>query len=441
MTSHKKIHNYLAAVTFTLGALLVGFSFLSINESLVKEWQLAQTSQQTTSEPLSSTEDSSEITDDESVREQVCANPPEGNEEAVGLCCDEELLPSEETTQEEFERIEQENEEAARQYLEAADRARVTCGSLFDAIEEGESETQVSEIAQQAVTDVEQYQTIVSTVGSGVPMQSSNTWSVTPDGMAQSAGGTQIAAPEGTVSAVESGDGFLDFFDEDGNNLGAVQLEDLPEFQGQTGQGGSGTAAENDDSWQQFLPEVDTTPPPSYEEIMADLEPVDESLIDPGGPLRPENRRTPGVCNPDILGQYFPADTIDGIACVMQNESSCGLNLVARPCDNRPFKCDVLEDENRTPFSFGQLQINLTVHELRGCGPNGEDLDCKSAFSKGIYGQGGREGVVVTDRDLYLQCAYAAQDIDCNLRNSNRIRQERGWTPWLMAMETCKLNR
>ena len=120
MNSHKKIHNYLAAVTFTLGALLVGFSFLSINEQIAKELQLAQhpggagesslspeareSTQQLNQQAIQNqqqrqansaqnnsaegAEEGAEATEEEEEREPTpCEDPPEGAREAYRVCC------------------------------------------------------------------------------------------------------------------------------------------------------------------------------------------------------------------------------------------------------------------------------------------------------------------------------------------------------------------
>lgn len=82
-------------------------------------------------------------------------------------------------------------------------------------------------------------------------------------------------------------------------------------------------------------------------------------------------------------------------------------------------------------FSFGLFQINLTVHELQGCG--GPTLRCLDAFSGSNY------TAVVTNEALYAQCAAAAKTAACNITNAVRIYNERGsWGAWSTA-SVCNL--
>lgn len=136
-----------------------------------------------------------------------------------------------------------------------------------------------------------------------------------------------------------------------------------------------------------------------------------------GAGARPPNLSAPGACSPTAIGRYFPSNLIGSAQCIIQAESACGANMVSRT--------DVMRDGRA--FSFGPMQINLTVHVLEGCG--GATLDCKSAFS------GRNFNARVINETLYQQCAAAAQNVNCGLRNGYRIYQEAGnrWRPWSTA--------
>ena len=209
MTSHKKIHNYLAAVTFTLGALLVGFSFLSINESLSREWQSAQVFTgevgfgdsvppvstgnlgpndnlpMSMGEPVSTTQnqnttannqtgtDATEEAGSETEEEQeptVCDNPPEQNQEAYNVCCanrEGPLVSRDEATQGVGIQSDRYNE-----LRDSLDRDCQTIITGRDA-QTGTnlSEFERSEIENDVLQQQQEIENILSMVGGGVPLE------------------------------------------------------------------------------------------------------------------------------------------------------------------------------------------------------------------------------------------------------------------------------
>lgn len=137
----------------------------------------------------------------------------------------------------------------------------------------------------------------------------------------------------------------------------------------------------------------------------------------PAAASRPPDLSAGGACDPDIVGRYFP-DEIGNAQCIIRAESVCGAQNIS--------SIDVMRDGRA--FSFGPMQINLTVHELRNCSGYPAVLDCKAAFS------GSNDSAVVINEPLYQQCARAAQDTDCNLLNGKIIRDARGsWSDWSTA--------
>jgi hypothetical protein len=139
-----------------------------------------------------------------------------------------------------------------------------------------------------------------------------------------------------------------------------------------------------------------------------------------GTGARPPDLSGVGSCNANVIGRHFPTALIGSAQCIIRAESSCGARMQS--------VTDVMRVDGR-PFSFGPMQINLTVHELRGCSGYPAVLDCKSAF------EGRNYSARVINEPLYQQCARAAQDNDCNIRNGLRIYQEAGnrWSPWSTA--------
>jgi hypothetical protein len=141
-----------------------------------------------------------------------------------------------------------------------------------------------------------------------------------------------------------------------------------------------------------------------------------------GGGSRPPDLSASGACSPAIIGRHFPSPLIGAAQCIIRAESSCGGRMVSIT--------DVMSDGRA--FSFGPMQINLTVHTLQGCGS--QLLDCKSAFAGKNY------SARVINEDMYQKCAAAAQNVDCNIKNGFRIYREAGnrWTPWSTAA-SCRL--
>ncbi len=125
------------------------------------------------------------------------------------------------------------------------------------------------------------------------------------------------------------------------------------------------------------------------------------------------------ACDPNVVSQYFGGMT-DAARCIISKESACG----ARPVS----VTDVLRNEGNRPFSFGPMQINITVHNLVGCGPGGSTLNCPAAFSGRNY------DALIVNESLYAACAAAAQTVECNLSNGRIIRNNRGsWADWSTA--------
>lgn len=132
-----------------------------------------------------------------------------------------------------------------------------------------------------------------------------------------------------------------------------------------------------------------------------------------------------GPCSPGVLaGAGFGANA--GAASQVCNGESAGN----------------IQSESRTDristgqaFSFGLYQINITVHELQGCGPGGTTLNCPAAFSGTNY------SAVIVNQDLYNQCANAAKTAECNTQNAVRIFNGRAarqpdnpWADWSAAV-------
>jgi hypothetical protein len=136
----------------------------------------------------------------------------------------------------------------------------------------------------------------------------------------------------------------------------------------------------------------------------------------PAGGSRPPDLSAGGACDAEIVGRYFPNE-IGNAQCIIRAESTCGAANIS--------STDVMRDGRA--FSFGPMQINLTVHELLNCPGEPAVLDCKAAFSGNSY------SAVVINEPLYQQCARAAQNVDCNLLNGARIRARDGWRPWSTA--------
>jgi hypothetical protein len=138
-----------------------------------------------------------------------------------------------------------------------------------------------------------------------------------------------------------------------------------------------------------------------------------------GGTLPPNISGT-GACNPYTIAKYFPTGLVGSAQCIIGAESSCGARSQSIT--------DVMNIDKR-PFSFGPMQINLTVHVLQGCSGYPATLNCYAAFAGKNY------SARVVDEGLYQTCAKAAQNVDCNIKNGYRIYQEAGnrWSPWSTA--------
>ena len=106
----------------------------------------------------------------------------------------------------------------------------------------------------------------------------------------------------------------------------------------------------------------------------------------------PPDLSAAGACDASLISNYFP-DQVGNAQCIIRDESTCGAKSISTT--------DVLNGDGRA-FSFGPMQINLTVHTLNGCGPGGADLRCLDAFSGKNY------SATVVNESLYQQCAEAA---------------------------------
>lgn len=132
-----------------------------------------------------------------------------------------------------------------------------------------------------------------------------------------------------------------------------------------------------------------------------------------------------GVCSEEVLSRYF-GPVAGQAACIIKEESVCGAALAST--------VDVLSSDGRA-FSWGAMQINLTWNHLIGCtgdyNPSGAPMICTDAFNGRNY------SAVVIDEDLYERCVDAALDMDCNLRNGDRLHRESGnsWRLWSTAGE------
>lgn len=141
------------------------------------------------------------------------------------------------------------------------------------------------------------------------------------------------------------------------------------------------------------------------------------------GGANPPNLSAGGACSAALIYPYFGAQT-GNAQCIIRGESTCGAGMVSRT--------DRMSYDNRA-FSFGPMQINLTVHELIGCAGQPPVLDCKTAFRGRNY-----SARVINDA-LYQQCARAAQNIDCGLKNGARIQRRDGWYPTWSTAAGCGL--
>ncbi len=134
---------------------------------------------------------------------------------------------------------------------------------------------------------------------------------------------------------------------------------------------------------------------------------------------RPPDLSAGGACAAGVISPPF-GNMTGSAQCIIRAESACGARMVSRT--------DIMSIDGRA-FSFGPMQINLTVHVLRGCSGYPAELRCLDAFSGRNY------SARVINESLYQQCAQAAQNVDCNIKNGARIYREAGnsWRPWSTA--------
>lgn len=126
------------------------------------------------------------------------------------------------------------------------------------------------------------------------------------------------------------------------------------------------------------------------------------------------------ACSPALVSQVW-GSLGPQAQCIIRRESACGAV---------PISVTDVSEVDGNPFSFGAMQINTTVHEVKGCGAfDIPDLDCKAAWS------GRNKYARVVDRSLYDQCVSALLNNTCNMINGLRIYREAGnsWRPWSTA--------
>ena len=142
-----------------------------------------------------------------------------------------------------------------------------------------------------------------------------------------------------------------------------------------------------------------------------------------GGGIKPPDLSAGGACATNLVQPYFGAQT-GNAQCIIRGESTCGASMVS--------VTDKMSIDGRA-FSFGPMQINLTVHEIIGCAGYPPVMDCKTAFSGRNY------SARVINEGLYQQCARAVQNIDCGLKNGARIQRRDGWYPTWSTAAGCGL--
>ncbi len=126
-----------------------------------------------------------------------------------------------------------------------------------------------------------------------------------------------------------------------------------------------------------------------------------------------------GVCQDSAIEDVW-GSLASQANCIITEESACGALPISR--------VDVGIDKN--PFSFGVMQINTTVHEVKGCQSlDIPDLRCLDAWS------GRNFSAHVTNKTLYNACRDALLNPTCNMINAKRIYREAGnsWKPWSTA--------
>jgi len=133
-----------------------------------------------------------------------------------------------------------------------------------------------------------------------------------------------------------------------------------------------------------------------------------------------------GACDPNAIGRIWGPQLTGAVQCIIRDESACGASPISR--------IDVSRVDGN-PFSFGAMQINTTVHEVRGCGHLGiQDLRCLDAWTGVDY------QARVTNLGLYRACQAALFNNECSLINGRRIYQEarNSFRPWTTAAG-CRL--
>jgi len=126
-----------------------------------------------------------------------------------------------------------------------------------------------------------------------------------------------------------------------------------------------------------------------------------------------------GVCTDGKIAEIW-GSLANAANCIITEESACGALPISRS--------DIGADGN--PFSFGVMQINTTVHEVKGCGHLGiSDMRCLDAWSGSNY------NATVSNVSLYNACRDALLNPECNMINGRRIYREAGnsWRPWSTA--------
>jgi len=128
-----------------------------------------------------------------------------------------------------------------------------------------------------------------------------------------------------------------------------------------------------------------------------------------------------GVCTDGKIAEIW-GPLASSANCIITEESACGALPISRS--------DIGADGN--PFSFGVMQINTTVHEVKGCGHlNIPDMRCLDAWSGKDY------KATVSNTSLFNACRNALLNPECNMINGKRIYREAGnrWRPWSTAQQ------
>lgn len=138
------------------------------------------------------------------------------------------------------------------------------------------------------------------------------------------------------------------------------------------------------------------------------------------GPSVNELRAAAGACSPALITRIWGAALAGDAQCIIREESACGSLPISRT--------DRGADGN--PFSFGAMQINTTVHPVRGCQHLGiPDLNCPSAWAGTDY------AARVVNPALYQACRSALLNNECNMIVGTRVYRERrnSWAAWSTA--------